>query len=135
MLHYFSWINSVTLGDSAGRSGADEAEEVHIHEIQSVINPPTRRTSAFVFRHDYLSWPKSREATKLNYFTVAPTYENDEHAIAIYPFQTTQEMYHKACQSRRVLMYQEQFKLVAGPDNDGSVIYKVCRIHSTPDTN
>ncbi|KAF9799284.1 hypothetical protein SFRURICE_016236 [Spodoptera frugiperda] len=125
MLHYFSWINSVTLGDSAGRSGADEAEEVHIHEIQSAINPPTRRTSAFVFRHDYLSWPKSREATKLNYFTVAPTYEEDEHAIAIYPFQTTQEMYHNACQSRRMQMYREQFELTAGLFDTGSVTYKV----------
>ncbi|CAH0697480.1 unnamed protein product [Spodoptera exigua] len=123
MLHYFSWIESVTHEESARRAGDDDVE-VHMHGITSVINPPSESSSVFVFRHDYLTWPDFYDPTKLKYFTIEPSYE-DKHAIAIYPFETTQEMYHKACKSPRMLMYQENFLLSGSQSVSGTVTYRV----------
>ncbi|CAH0697479.1 unnamed protein product [Spodoptera exigua] len=93
MLHYFSWIESVTREESARRADDDDVE-VHMHGITSyvplcnalrVINPPSHPSSVFVFKHDYLTWPDLYDPTELKYFTIEPSYE-DKHAIAIYPY-------------------------------------------------
>ncbi|XP_050554576.1 uncharacterized protein LOC118270267 isoform X1 [Spodoptera frugiperda] len=124
MLHYFSWINSVTR--ESGRRAGDDSDEVPLHNLVKSINVPLEKnpTPVFFIRHDYIKWPSFKHAVQMKYFHLEePTYE-DPHAIAIYPFNTTQEMYWKACQSSRALIYREHFKLDA-PRTSGVVRYKV----------
>ncbi|CAH1639969.1 unnamed protein product [Spodoptera littoralis] len=130
MLHYFSWIHSVT--PESARRANDDDDEVPLHSFKTIyVTRPKYSTPSFFIKHSYIRWPNYKKQSsssspnqiQMKYFNLAPSYD-DPNAIAIYPFDTTQEMYWKACQSSRALMYRERFELEA-PESTGVVVYKV----------